>query len=263
MTSEPSEPPPDDDFNINDFDEKEIFEEQFEEFFDEFEEEEQEEEFEEERKELKEERKGLEIETAKPFSHRNIVLNNEISTNKLKSSSALSHLLLQKQSITQSSSNNLSKDEKETYLLGHDDTIPPTPSPTLEEEINSNEVMISIQDHPEYSKYLKMLKVGLPLQVIKEKIQREGYDPKYIDYPIDTLIPLNKPLKAQQQKEKKIVTIKKKRIQWIEIQKVDILQEKSIWSQNTIDIKNQSFKIDKEELINLFIPRYHLRFQVE
>ena len=45
----------------------------------------------------------------------------------------------------------------------------------------SNENKISVADHPIYSKYFKMMKVGLPREAIKAKMQQEGVNPAYLD----------------------------------------------------------------------------------
>ena len=40
---------------------------------------------------------------------------------------------------------------------------------------------VAIKDHPQYSKYFKMLKVGLPIDAVKAKMQQEGINSDYID----------------------------------------------------------------------------------
>ena len=46
---------------------------------------------------------------------------------------------------------------------------------------NNNENKISVADHPIYSKYFKMMKVGLPREAIKAKMQQEGVNPSFLD----------------------------------------------------------------------------------
>ena len=49
------------------------------------------------------------------------------------------------------------------------------------EEKGSDGPKVAVQDHPQLAKYFKMLKVGLPKDTVKGKMQQENIDPKYID----------------------------------------------------------------------------------
>ena len=42
---------------------------------------------------------------------------------------------------------------------------------------------VKASDHPTLSQYFKMVKVGVPPQAIKGKMQREGIDPDLLDGP--------------------------------------------------------------------------------
>ena len=41
--------------------------------------------------------------------------------------------------------------------------------------------MVMVKDHPDYSKYFKMVKVGLPLEAVKHKMHKEGFNPAVLD----------------------------------------------------------------------------------
>jgi hypothetical protein len=41
--------------------------------------------------------------------------------------------------------------------------------------------MVMAKDHPDYSKYFKMVKVGLPIEAVKHKMHKEGFDPAVLD----------------------------------------------------------------------------------
>jgi hypothetical protein len=119
-----------------------------------------------------------------------------------------------------------------------DSSIPPHVPPTIskeEKQTPSDEVMVPLQDHPEYSKFLKMAKVGLPLPAIREKIKREGYDPKYLDCSPETLIPLNKPsvvlnnLSNGTKVSSKQQQIKRRKIHWRAIREEDVDADMNIW----------------------------------
>ncbi len=46
---------------------------------------------------------------------------------------------------------------------------------------STNEDLVPLKDHPIYSKYFTMLKVGLPPPVVKHKMMQEGADPSVLD----------------------------------------------------------------------------------
>lgn len=52
----------------------------------------------------------------------------------------------------------------------------------------SNEVPVS--EHPKYSKYFRMLKVGLPATAVKAKMEQEGVDPSILDKDPSEMVPL-------------------------------------------------------------------------
>ena len=55
---------------------------------------------------------------------------------------------------------------------------------------NTNHSDITISDHPKYGKYFRMLKVGLPRDAIKAKMQHEGMNPSFLDKDPNEIIPL-------------------------------------------------------------------------
>jgi Subunit CCDC53 of WASH complex len=55
---------------------------------------------------------------------------------------------------------------------------------------SSNEAKVAVADHPAYAKYFKMMKVGLPKEAIKAKMQQEGVNPSYLDKDPTELVPL-------------------------------------------------------------------------
>ncbi|KAJ1394578.1 hypothetical protein B484DRAFT_439141, partial [Ochromonadaceae sp. CCMP2298] len=54
-----------------------------------------------------------------------------------------------------------------------DPTSAPAPAPA----------QVAVSEHPHYAKYFKMLKVGLPLGMVKEKVKAEGLDVNMMDLP--------------------------------------------------------------------------------
>ena len=51
--------------------------------------------------------------------------------------------------------------------------------------------VVAIADHPKYGKYFRMLKVGLPRDAIKAKMQHEGMNPAYLDKDPSELVPID------------------------------------------------------------------------
>ena len=49
--------------------------------------------------------------------------------------------------------------------------------------------MVPVSEHPLYAKFFEMLKVGVPVHVVKAKMAAEKLDESMIDKPADELIP--------------------------------------------------------------------------
>ena len=52
------------------------------------------------------------------------------------------------------------------------------------------EEMVPLKDHPVYSKYFKMLKVGLPIVAVRAKMQQEGVNADFIDKDPEQMVAL-------------------------------------------------------------------------
>ena len=69
-----------------------------------------------------------------------------------------------------------------------DQPTPPAPTATAAELAPDPEPATAptgpmVKDHPEYSKYFKMLKVGVPQVVVQGKMSENGLDPAYLETP--------------------------------------------------------------------------------
>ncbi|CAD5215063.1 unnamed protein product [Bursaphelenchus xylophilus] len=69
------------------------------------------------------------------------------------------------------------------------DDIKDDDTDVVNEEQPSTEGMIKIKDHPLYSKYFKMLRVGIPELAVVQKMASEGINGDFLSTP-DKLIPL-------------------------------------------------------------------------
>lgn len=136
---------------------------------------------------------------------------------------------------------------------GPDDMIP------LDDE---QPQMVPACEHPQYSKFFKMLKVGLPLQIVKNKVIQESLDPKVMDKDPNDLIPLNDKVpggkdnsntggdssKQQQQQASKI--IKKKKLHWKALDQSKV--KDSLWADD-IDGGQEDIFLDEDEFNALFV----------
>ena len=117
----------------------------------------------------------------------------------------------------------------------------------------AEEDMIAVQDHPVFSKYFKMLKVGLAKEAVKAKMTQEGVDPSYIDKDPLEMIPksVKKTGKAVEVQRKE-PQLRKKRLHWRAIDPSK-LGANSLWGDKDID---EDIQIDEEEFQKFFVERY-------
>mmetsp|Transcript_3581 Transcript_3581/g.5570 ORF Transcript_3581/g.5570 Transcript_3581/m.5570 type:complete len:1660 (+) Transcript_3581:100-5079(+) len=114
--------------------------------------------------------------------------------------------------------------------------------------------MVPLQDHPAYGKYLRMLKVGLPLAAAKQKMQDEGFDPNILDNKLTDLVPLDtnyRPARAAEKKRSPSSRVRKKKLHWKALDKSRVGAD-SLWASDDDD---DNFKLDPEEFNQLFVQK--------
>jgi hypothetical protein len=119
--------------------------------------------------------------------------------------------------------------------------------------------MVPLQDHPAYGKYLRMLKVGLPLVAAKQKMVDDGFDPSVLDKKPADLVPLDTNYRAPEPKAalKRLPTkspaakIRKKKLHWKALDKSRVGAD-SLWA---ADEDDESFDLDPEEFEQLFVQK--------
>ena len=111
-----------------------------------------------------------------------------------------------------------------------------------------------LKEDPDYVKYFKMLKMGLPLGAVKNALVRDGKDPKVMDLDPEKSLKSQinggkkkKSSKKSQPKKK----VRRKKIYWTPIEK-DRLDEDSLWSMVQGSIPMEKLKYDNKEFENLF-----------
>lgn len=119
-----------------------------------------------------------------------------------------------------------------------------------------NEVLdtgIALKDDPEFAKYFKMLKMGLPLGAVKNAMQRDEKDPSIMDLDPDKSVAFQLSQKSgrliHRKKEKK--RVRRKKIYWTPIDPGKV-NEESIWSMVRGSVEMDKLKYDQKEFENLF-----------
>jgi hypothetical protein len=138
-------------------------------------------------------------------------------------------------------------DKEPTTLIPLEDDSPD------EEEDTGPKVKAS--EHPKYSKYFKMIQVGLPIDAVKMKMKSEGMDPTILDKNPDDMIPVDDkkkdpagakgkagPAAAAKPKIRK----KKLHLKALDASKVS---ENCLWA----DDNDMDIMLDEEEFNKLFV----------
>ncbi|TDH71979.1 hypothetical protein CCR75_000807 [Bremia lactucae] len=107
---------------------------------------------------------------------------NELLSNTFKPVSALENHVAARNSFDtkeEISQTPATSKEDNTTLKKPFNTVELTPT-ALQTEITNTDV-VPLKDHPLYQKYFQMLKVGLPMPVVKHKMQSDNVDPTILD----------------------------------------------------------------------------------
>ena len=139
-----------------------------------------------------------------------------------------------------------------TYIDKNPDDLVP-----LEVE---TEQMVPVGDHPVYSKYFRMLKVGLPPDAVKQKMRQEGANEAYLDKDPSELVPLA--VKAPVTTMKKMMgpAVRKKKLYWKTVDHTRVGAD-SIWHRS--EAESEAVEIDKEEFERLFVESVEAQKKAE
>ena len=165
-----------------------------------------------------------------------------------------------------------------TFLDKDPSEIVPIDGPAAEEGVAvGGDAKVSVGDHPLYSKYFKMLKVGLPREAIKAKMQQEGVNPTYLDKDPSEMVALSETKATPSEQlpgmvRPKIPTqiaalntlagsigalgkgapkLRKKKLYWKALDASQVGQD-SLWADKDDDIT-----LDEAEFNQLFVERYN------
>lgn len=107
---------------------------------------------------------------------------------------------------------------------------------------------VPLKDDPKYTKYFKMLKMGLPMGAVKNSLERDGLDPSVMDQ--DHNLPANNTEANKTREEKKPKdTHRRTRLHWDTVRKV---RSNSLWAKIDQDEELEDIMIDEDEFQELF-----------
>jgi len=114
----------------------------------------------------------------------------------------------------------------------------------------------SLRDDPEFAKYFKMLKMGLPMGAVKQAMTRDGADPSVMDMDHDKPLPSISSAGENNASAKKVSPAKskvvRKKLFWTSIDK-STLDKDSLWAQAQQESQNmEGLDYDMEEFATLF-----------
>lgn len=118
------------------------------------------------------------------------------------------------------------------------------------EKPEENDVML--KDDPEWSKYFKMIKMGLPMGAVKNAVQRDGKDPSVLE--LDQTKSLASQTAAEGRKapqRKKSKRVRRKKIFWNPLDSKQI-KENSLWSHVKGRVQMHQLNYDEKEFEYLF-----------
>lgn len=139
-----------------------------------------------------------------------------------------------------------------------------------------SDVKVSVADHPTYAKYFKMMKVGLPKEAIKAKMQQEGVNPSFLDKDPTEMVsmvesktaggegPSTRPKNPNAAAmsaiaggisalgSKGVPKLRKKKLYWKALDASQVGRD-SLWADKDDDIT-----LDEAEFNQLFVERYEL-----
>jgi hypothetical protein len=122
-------------------------------------------------------------------------------------------------------------------------------------EIEEKDTGIPLKDDPEYAKYFKMEKMGLPRDAVKNALVRDGKDPGIIDLDRNKSLGFQMKMKKSSMGPKKPVKKKKKvrrkKIYWNPIDPGKI-KEDSMWNIVRDYVAMDKLKYDQKEFEELF-----------
>jgi len=118
---------------------------------------------------------------------------------------------------------------------------------------------VPLKDDPEYEKYFKMSKMGLPVGAVQNALQRDGKDPSIMDldpnHSVEFQLMKKKGGTGKMAKKEKKVKVRRKKIYWNTLDKSKVKRD-SLWGQIRGMIGMEKLKIDSSEFESLFTETF-------
>eukprot|EP00605_Chrysophyceae_sp_TOSAG23-4_P001034 GSChrysophyteH1.ASY1.ANO1.1137.1 assembled CDS len=118
----------------------------------------------------------------------------------------------------------------------------PAPASEADADTTTSANLVPLSEHPTYTKFFKMLKVGLPPPAIKNKMAAEGLDPAILDRNSDKNKPQEKPIKPIKSQPRK------KKFHWNALDS-HAVPTGSLWAEDHGEV----VAIDEDEFNSLFV----------
>jgi hypothetical protein len=111
---------------------------------------------------------------------------------------------------------------------------------------------VALKDDPEYSRYFRMLKLGLPMGAVKNAMERDGVDSSVMDGDHNAPIPSSRVSKLASSIEKKQKdTHRRTRLHWDALEETEVNSD-SVWAMVEEDDELNQIEIDEKEFTTLF-----------
>lgn len=111
---------------------------------------------------------------------------------------------------------------------------------------------VALKDDPAYTKYFKMLKLGLPMGAVKNAMERDGVDSSVMDGDHNAPIPSSRVSKLASSIEKKQKdTHRRTRLHWDALEETEVNSD-SVWAMVEEDDELNQIEIDEKEFTTLF-----------
>lgn len=111
---------------------------------------------------------------------------------------------------------------------------------------------VPLKDDPAYSKYFKMIKLGLPIGAVKNAMERDGVDSSVMDGDHNAPVSLarcNKSSSSIDRKQKD--THRRTRLHWDALEDTEVNSD-SVWALVEEDVELNQIEIDEKEFTTLF-----------
>jgi hypothetical protein len=127
----------------------------------------------------------------------------------------------------------------------------PDKSLEAQQKLNDEDNFIPLKDDPEWSKYFKMLSMGIPLGAVKNAVQRDGKDPSILDLDHTKSIAEQRSSDNKRRQPQKKKPVRRKKIFWNPLDS-DQIKANSLWSRVKGRLQMSQLKYDEKEFADLF-----------